>query len=448
MFARLGPGDKNIFTRLGERKRGVHSQLGPEDAPRHMRVSRKRSTSRLAKTPSQRRKDDRELIRSYVTCSSKCQQEIEEEYNTADRASQFRGPKEDPHAGQRKNICWHRRSGRSPKNLPSSDKDRVVGHAHLVTTRNKKYIKDPVEIHHIKQREGESTKAFMKRFKAKSMHASGAPECMRISGFIHGITNPNLIKKLNDNIPKAVDEMMSVTIAFLRGEVAVANQSKKKVPPTWKHHETGHMPNFDKRLDFKSQHKWSRWSPSPYNGIIGRPSLRKIQAVPSTAHRMLNFPVEGGITAIRSSTVMPAECRMITEAHDTSLPKELMAAERIKVAVHPEYPEQSVTIGGSLSEKGRMDLSNLLKENLDIFAWKPADMTGVTRFKAEHHLNVREGCQPIRKKRRGHAPDRNKAIQKKVAKLVEAEIMREVHYHDWLSNPVMVRSTTTVGGCA
>ncbi|GKA64355.1 hypothetical protein Tco_0763961 [Tanacetum coccineum] len=50
------------------------------------------------------------------------------------------------------------------------------------------------------------------------MHVSRALECMRISGFMHDITNPDLIKKLNDNIPKSVDEMMSVTIAFLRGE--------------------------------------------------------------------------------------------------------------------------------------------------------------------------------------------------------------------------------------
>ncbi|GJT94016.1 reverse transcriptase domain-containing protein [Tanacetum coccineum] len=95
-------------------------------------------------------------------------------------------------------------------------------------SQQKKYIKDPVEIHHIKQREGEPTKAFMERFKAESMHVSGAPECMRISGFMHGITNPDLIKKLNDNILKSVDEMMSVTTAFLRGEVTAANQSKKK----------------------------------------------------------------------------------------------------------------------------------------------------------------------------------------------------------------------------
>ncbi|GKD36909.1 hypothetical protein Tco_1257116, partial [Tanacetum coccineum] len=34
---------------------------------------------------------------------------------------------------------------------------------------------------------------------------------------------------------------------------------------------------------------------SPYNGIIGRPGIQEIQAVPSTAYRMLKFPVDGGI---------------------------------------------------------------------------------------------------------------------------------------------------------
>ncbi|GJY18227.1 hypothetical protein Tco_0389718 [Tanacetum coccineum] len=107
-------------------------------------------------------------------------------------------------------------------------------------------------------REEESTEAFMERFKAESMHVNGAPKCMRISGFMHGITNPDLIKRLNDNIPKSVDEMMSVTIAFLRGEVVVANQSRKKAPPAWKHHEESHKPKFDKSLDFKSRHKSNR----------------------------------------------------------------------------------------------------------------------------------------------------------------------------------------------
>ncbi|GJY88056.1 reverse transcriptase domain-containing protein [Tanacetum coccineum] len=95
-------------------------------------------------------------------------------------------------------------------------------------SQQKKYIKDPVKIHHIKQREGETTEAFMERFKAESMHVSEAPKSRRISGFMHGITNPDLIKKINDNIPKSVDEMTSVTIAFLRGE-ARGKQEQEQV---------------------------------------------------------------------------------------------------------------------------------------------------------------------------------------------------------------------------
>nr|GFC68584.1 hypothetical protein [Tanacetum cinerariifolium] len=85
VFTRLGPRDKDVFTRLGERKISVHSRLGPDVAPQHRHASRKRNTSRSAENPSRRKKDARELIRSYVTCSSKRQEEIKEECDAADR---------------------------------------------------------------------------------------------------------------------------------------------------------------------------------------------------------------------------------------------------------------------------------------------------------------------------------------------------------------------------
>ncbi|GKD84420.1 hypothetical protein Tco_1355574 [Tanacetum coccineum] len=236
------------------------------------------------------------------------------------------------------------------------------------------------------------------------MHVNEVPECMRISGFMHGFTNLDLIKRLNDNIPKTVDVMMSVTTTFFQGEVAVANQSRKKALPTWKHYETSHMPSSDKKLDFKNRHKSSRrhdsdgqenpivieaevegnlihrmymdggfsgeisWplgqislmvslgdgehstkalmnfmvvrSLSPYNGIIGRSGLRKIQAVPSAAHEMLKFLVEEGIVRLCSNTIIPAECIMVAEASNKPPPDEPVEAEGIKVAIHPEYPEQ------------------------------------------------------------------------------------------------------------
>nr|GEY68168.1 reverse transcriptase domain-containing protein [Tanacetum cinerariifolium] len=94
--------------------------------------------------------------------------------------------------------------------------------------QQKKCIKDPVEIHHIKQREGESTKDFVQIFKAESRHVKGALKCIRISRFMHRITNPKLIKRLHDNISKSVDEIMRVTTTFLKGELAASNQVQKK----------------------------------------------------------------------------------------------------------------------------------------------------------------------------------------------------------------------------
>ncbi|GJT14555.1 reverse transcriptase domain-containing protein [Tanacetum coccineum] len=155
-------------------------------------------------------------------------------------------------------------------------------------------------------------------------------------------------------------------------------------------------------------------SPSPYNGIIGRPGIREIQVVPSTAHGMLKFLVDGGVVTIRSQ-------------------------ENVKVAIHHDFPDQEVALGGTLSIEGRTTVCALLKRNLDIFAWQPSDMTGVPRRIAEHRLNIRDGYPPVRQKKRSQAPERAKAIQAEVQKLVKAGIMREVYYHDWLSNPVMVK---------
>ncbi|GJT18968.1 reverse transcriptase domain-containing protein [Tanacetum coccineum] len=178
---------------------------------------------------------------------------------------------------------------------------------------------------------------------------------------------------------------------------------------------------------------------SPYNGIIGRHGILEIQAVLSTAHGMLKFPVNGGIVTIYSTILISAKCAMMVTL-SREIPKVAgVRHENFKVAPHPNFPDQEVAIGGTLSAKGRTELCSLLKENLDIFAWQPSDMTRVPRSIAEHRLNIREGYSPVRQKKRGQAPERAKAIQTEVQKLVEAGIIREVYYHEWLSNPVMVK---------
>ncbi|GJZ97038.1 hypothetical protein Tco_0669372 [Tanacetum coccineum] len=178
---------------------------------------------------------------------------------------------------------------------------------------------------------------------------------------------------------------------------------------------------------------------SPYNGIIRRPGIRKIQAVPSTAYGMLKFPADGGIVTIRSTILIPSECvTLITSPKE--IPKEAGTShQNLKEAILLNFPDQKVAIGGTLSLAGCTELCTLLKKNLDIFACQPSDMTGVPRLIAEHWLNFREGYSLVRQKKRGQAPKRAKAIQAEVQKLIAAGIMREVYYHDWLSNPVMVK---------
>ncbi|GKF94506.1 hypothetical protein Tco_0284206, partial [Tanacetum coccineum] len=156
------------------------------------------------------------------------------------------------------------------------------------------------------------------------------------------------------------------------------------------------------------EHSASTWmnfmvvrSSSPYNGIIGRPRVRKLQAVPSTAHEMLKIPVKGGVITLKSSKLVPLECVVVSGPEGAPSATKPIVEERIKVAINSEYPEQTVMIGSTLTEEGRSKLCGLIQRNLDIFAWKPTDMTGVQRHIAEHRLNVREGCSPVRQKKRG-----------------------------------------------
>ncbi|GJY51842.1 hypothetical protein Tco_0442689 [Tanacetum coccineum] len=398
---------------------------------------------------------------------------------------------------------------------------------------------------------GESMEEFVRRYKLECRDVKGAPECMKISGFMHGITNPELIKRLHDKIPKSVDEMMRVTTTFLRGEVAASNCERKKSFLLWKQQQAGHKQNFkkggfrnqqrserkhdrevghttdecmylkrqfeemlkagklshlikelkqsngkdhakaakkgetsgkDKPLAilmvqpwhrvakqritktfsletvisfpplgeedgtegpmiieaemggissticvwtrvplqksymntalidsaWSSEAKWSpqphQWSPSPYNRIIGRPGVMRIQAVPSTAHEILNFPMTGRTVTLRSIKIFPLECTMVSR------------------------PGTQQPVIDQVTEEKTQELCGLLRRNLDIFSWKPTDMIGVPRHIAELKLNIREGCLLVRQKKRGQAPERNKAIYEEVEKMVKAGSMKEVHY--------------------
>ncbi|GKA67683.1 hypothetical protein Tco_0767600 [Tanacetum coccineum] len=107
------------------------------------------------------------------------------------------------------------------------------------------------------------------------------------------------------------------------------------------------------------EHSTSAWmnfmvvrSHSLYNRIIGRPGVRRIKAIPSIAHEMLKFPVTCETVTLRSSRIIPLECAIISEPRTHQPVVDQVTEKKIQVAIHPEYPEQTIAIGSTLTEEG------------------------------------------------------------------------------------------------
>ncbi|KAD4983228.1 hypothetical protein E3N88_19899 [Mikania micrantha] len=96
--------------------------------------------------------------------------------------------------------------------------------------QQKRYTRDPVELHNIKQKGEEDLRAFMERYKLESLSIGGATEQMRVSGFIHGVRPRQLVEDLNRKIPKTMEEAMERTEAFVRGKEAAQIMDAARKP--------------------------------------------------------------------------------------------------------------------------------------------------------------------------------------------------------------------------
>ena len=76
---------------------------------------------------------------------------------------------------------------------------------------------------------------------------------------------------------------------------------------------------------------------------------------------------------------------------------------------------------------------------MEVFAWKQEDMGGVDPAVITHKLNVNPSFKPVKQKRRSFTPERQKAINEEVGKLLQAQAIREVEYSKWLANVVLVK---------
>ena len=77
---------------------------------------------------------------------------------------------------------------------------------------------------------------------------------------------------------------------------------------------------------------------------------------------------------------------------------------------------------------------------MEVFDWKQEDMGGVDPEVIAHKLNVNPSFKPSKQKRRSFTPERQKAINEEVGKLLQAKAIREVEYPEWLANVVLVKT--------
>ncbi|CAL9017512.1 unnamed protein product [Prunus brigantina] len=215
---------------------------------------------------------------------------------------------------------------------------------------------------------------------------------------------------------------------------------------------------------------------SPYNGILGRPWISRINAITSATHQKIRYPIPGGgIGQINSDQAMARKCsaqglkkgkqtqflpvnqadlKGVEQAEEKADPN-LDQVEGIRPEVYPEEgwkpeedvelvpldpdkPERTARIGSRLSQEEKAELAAFLQNNKDVFAWSPSDMPGIDPQIICHRLHVNPAIKPVAQKRRNFAPERVAIIEAEIDKLLAAGFIEEVSYAEWLANVVLV----------
>ena len=189
-----------------------------------------------------------------------------------------------------------------------------------------------------------------------------------------------------------------------------------------------------------------------YNVLLGRPSLNAIKAISSAYHMVIKFPTTNGVGMVQGDQRVARECysaSMKQKAVDKIYVDELEMRDEVNTRPEPSEELEPVQlddnleylayIGSKLAEDLRSLLIHFLKQNKDVFAWKQEDMGGIDPAIITHRLNISPSFKPVKQKRRSFAPERQKAINEEVDKLLHAGAIREVEYPEWLANVVLVK---------
>ena len=175
--------------------------------------------------------------------------------------------------------------------------------------------------------------------------------------------------------------------------------------------------------------------------LLGRPSLNAIKVIPSAYHMIIKFLTVNGVGTVRGDQRVARECytaSMKQKAVDNVNLGELDMRDEVLTRPEPskelepvtldDDPEHLAYIGSKLAKDLKGLLTQFLRQNRDIFAWKQAYMGGIDPTVITHNgidptvithkLNTNPSFKPVKQKRRSFAPERQKAINEEVGKIL------------------------------
>ncbi|KAK3039312.1 hypothetical protein RJ639_026696 [Escallonia herrerae] len=120
------------------------------------------------------------------------------------------------------------------------------------------------------------------------------------------------------------------------------------------------------------------------------PIFECLNAVVSTYHLKMKFPMEHGIGEVKGNQTTARQCYMAScrlknkEAliiedlrEDTKMQRAKPVEELVSIEVYPGKKNKTVRIGSNIKEDTKLELVNLLRTYADVFAWTAADIPGI-----------------------------------------------------------------------
>ncbi|GKB42924.1 hypothetical protein Tco_0887866 [Tanacetum coccineum] len=363
-------------------------------------------------------------------------------------------------------------------------------------SQQKKFMKTHLAVHNIKQREGESTRAFVTRYTDDTLQILRLHEEPRFYGFVHGLKTRSLVEFLSTDLLTTYKGLMEKTYTWIEVREVATNETPNDHRDSFDRFKK--KSSWDNNKGKKNRDKFSPYrgtnhgllsnsskspreilvtekvaktfeqpphmirsrrsrdmtkSSSPQNLLLGRTVMQRMGIVVSTIHKAIKFhtPIGIGIVFLMYELDKVGEGQKKQKKVSLEVTKGVLncADAKERIVVNDKYPEQMVIIRKKLPPTFKKRLQDLLRSNADIFIWTHADMMGIPRtitvggkpFIIEHKLNEYKHIRPVKQKKRGLNPDRNKAACKEVEELMKAGILRKVKDQTRVANLVMVKKS-------